>query len=220
MANKRRIVVTSGPTREFIDPIRFISNPSTGKMGYHIAKAAVARGYEVVYIVGPGDPQYCDVVGAKTKRVISTEDMLKEVLRSLKKQAILIMAAAPADYRPEKRSPVKLKKTESPELKLIPNPDILKTINEKGLKDKLGLFLVGFAAETHNGENYALKKLEEKNLDIIFLNDLSRKDSGFAVETNQLTLFTREGRKEKWKTDSKEKLGEKIISTLESYFFR
>lgn len=217
MAKKPPIIVTSGPTREFIDPIRYISNPSSGKMGYFIAKAALLKGYPVTYIAGPGDPEYRNLEQAKNIPVTSTEDMLRAVKKSLQKNAILIMAAAPADYRPEKKSPVKLKKTEAPELRLVPNPDILKEVSAICQKKNLPITLVGFAAETHNGEKYALKKLQEKNLDLIFLNDLSRKDSGFGVDTNQLTVFRRDGLKQKWKTATKEELGFRILEQIEIY---
>lgn len=217
MRRKPLLIVTSGPTREFFDPIRYLSNPSTGKMGYFIALAGVNRGYPVSYICGPGDPEYRQVPGAHNIPVVSTEDMLHAVRGQMKKRAVLVMAAAPADYRPVRRSPIKLKKTESPNLQLTPNPDILQTVGDEARARQLDMVMVGFAAETHNAEQYARDKLEHKKLDIIFLNDLSRADSGFAVDTNQLTVFRRDGSMEHWKTEGKERLGHKIIDEIDHY---
>ncbi|RME91027.1 MAG: phosphopantothenoylcysteine decarboxylase [Candidatus Hydrogenedentota bacterium] len=213
-----KIVVTSGPTREFIDPIRYISNPSTGKMGYYIAKAAVNSGFPVTYIAGPVDSEFAKVDEATNISVLSTQDMLDAVLKSITNNCVLIMAAAPADYRPAKRYEVKMKKTDSPDIHLVPNPDILQTVNlyrdAKGIRN---LHLIGFAAETHDTDKYALEKLQKKNLDMIFLNDLTRKDSGFGVNTNQLTVFYRNGKKEVWPPMAKEKLGYQIIREIEQW---
>lgn len=214
MSQKPRLIVTSGPTREYFDPIRFLSNPSTGKMGHSIATAGIDAGYEVIYISGPVPEVYATVNGAQNISIISTLDLLDAVLRNLTPDCSLIMAAAPADYRPDKKSAIKLKKTESPVLNLVPNPDILKSAREYTDKEKLPVTLVGFAAETHNVEEYAKEKLRVKKLDMIFLNDVSRSDSGFGSETNQLTLFRKDGSVEKWSTMNKDALGGKIISEL------
>lgn len=213
-----RVIVTSGPTREFVDPIRFLSNPSTGKMGYYIAKAARNHGFKVTYIAGPVDADYAKVDEAENFSVQSTEDMLKRVLSCIEPNSVLIMAAAPADYRPETRHDKKLKKTDSPHIHLVPNPDILKTVDAERTKRKIpNLYLIGFAAETHNTDEYALKKLKEKNLDMIFLNDLTRKDSGFGVDTNQLSVFDKNGGREDWPPMSKEKLGYQVIREVEKW---
>ncbi|MDH5716309.1 MAG: phosphopantothenoylcysteine decarboxylase [Spirochaetia bacterium] len=218
--NKSRvkIIVTAGPTREFVDPIRFLSNPSTGRMGYFIARACVNQGYKVTYIVGPVPVMFSKIKGAKNISIISTQDMLNSVLAELKSGSVLVMAAAPADYHPEKSYKHKIKKTETPYIHLVPNPDILKTVKKyielKKLKD---VILVGFAAETSNPEKNALKKLEEKKLDIIFLNDLSKAGSGFRVETNQLTVFRKDGSCQKWKKDTKERLGYRVLEEIEKW---
>lgn len=215
---KIKLIVTSGPTREFVDPIRFLSNPSSGKMGYYIAKAGINHGLKVTYISGPISAKYSEVEGAKNISVISTRDMLKAVSLEIKKNSALIMAAAPADYRPAQQFKRKLKKSDAPSIELILNPDILKTISRKSKKEKLqNFFLVGFAAETHNIEAYALKKLNEKNLDLIFLNDVIAEKSGFGTDTNELKVFFRGGRSETWLPDSKERLGYRIVDSVLGY---
>lgn len=212
-----KFIVTSGPTREFFDPIRFLSNPSTGKMGFSIATAAVQKGYKVTYISGPIAQRYRSVEHALNIRVTSTRDMLAAVSEQLTSNSVLIMAAAPADYRPEFYSEKKIKKGESGQLRLIPNPDILKSMAAKRLERKFkSCFLVGFAAETDDGHTYAQRKLVEKNLDLIFLNNLRNEQSGFGVNTNILTVFRADGSSELWEMASKEFLGEKIIKEVES----
>ncbi|MDH5720139.1 MAG: phosphopantothenoylcysteine decarboxylase [Spirochaetia bacterium] len=213
-----KIVVTSGPTREFMDPIRFISNPSTGRMGYYIARASVNQGYKVSYIVGPVPAAFSKIQGAKNISIVSTEDMLNSVLNELESESVLIMAAAPADYHPEKKSDIKIKKTEMPYIHLVPNPDILKTVKKHIEKNNIkDVTLIGFAAETHEPEKYAMKKLKEKELDMIFMNDLSKPDSGFQVDTNHLTVFRNDGSYTRWKKDTKERLGYKIIEEIETW---
>ena len=213
----QKVIVTSGPTREFFDPIRYLSNPSTGKMGYFIAKAALELGYEVVLISGPVLPPYDSVEGAKNISVTSTQDMLNAVLKEIRSNSILVMAAAPADFKSEKVSMQKLKKGVTKILRLYPNKDILEEVNLRSKKRKFeNLTLVGFAAETHNLKEYALKKLKSKNLDMIFLNDLSKKNSGFQVDTNELTVFRRDGTNERWPLSSKKNLGEKIMAEIGS----
>ncbi|MCB1199893.1 MAG: phosphopantothenoylcysteine decarboxylase, partial [Leptospiraceae bacterium] len=155
--------------------------------------------------------------GANNIDVISTDDMLAGVLSQLRENCTLIMAAAPADYKPLKKSEVKIKKTESPSLDLVPNPDILKTVGKHAKDKNIPVTLIGFAAETHSVEEYAKKKLKEKDLDMIFLNDLSRSDSGFGVDTNHLTVFRRDGTREEWPLAGKERLGYMIIHEIEKY---
>lgn len=213
---KPRIVITSGPTREFIDSIRFLSNPSTGRMGYHIARAGVNLGYQVSYVHGPVPIQFREVYGAENVSVTSTVEMMEEVLKRLAPKTILVMAAAPADYRPEKRFENKLKKKEHPEIRLVPNPDILMSADEYIRENNIeGVRLIGFAAEVQNPEEYAVSKLKRKNLDMIFLNDLSKPGSGFAVDTNEISVFHRDGSSFQWESDTKEKLGYRIIKEIE-----
>lgn len=217
--SRYKIIVTSGPTREYIDTIRFLSNPSTGRMGYHIARAGINTGYRVTYIHGPVPQKYRDVPNAENIAVESTVDMLNTVIENIEPYTVLIMAAAPADYRPEKKFSHKLKKKETPEIKLVPNPDILMTVGEEVAKKKIeNVILVGFAAELQNAHEYALSKLEKKNLDLIFLNDLSQPGSGFGVDTNQLTVIRKDKSFEKWENDTKEKLGYRIIQEIEKWW--
>ncbi len=215
---RRRLIVTSGPTREFFDPIRFLSNPSTGRMGHSIATAAVRRrAFEVVFISGPVMPEFARVEGAHNVSVTSTDDMLSAVGEALTASGILVMAAAPADYKPAVKSPVKIKKTENPQINLVPNPDILKEMARRNATLSPRALLIGFAAETHETEKYALGKLRDKELDMIFLNDVSRQGAGFASATNEFTVFYRDGRRLELANAAKEELGEKIIDCILEY---
>ncbi len=213
--------MTSGPTREFLDPIRYLSNPSTGQMGYAIAEAALLKGYKVSFISGPVSRTYSHIKGAKNTQIISTRDMLLAVMKEIESECALIMAAAPADFRPEKSFHKKVKKKEMHGISLVNNPDILKKVGSIIKKKSIeNFFLIGFAAETHEGEEYALQKLREKNLDIIFLNDLSQKNSGFGVNTNCLTVFRKDLIQKKWDVMSKKHLGHKIIQEIENYLLK
>jgi len=214
----RKIIVTSGPTREHFDPIRFLSNPSTGRMGHSIATAAVAKGgWTVVYISGPVSPEFANVDRAENISVTSTEEMLAAVEKHLEPKGILIMAAAPADYRPAVRSPIKIKKTENPQISLVPNPDILKAMAAKNRSFSPRALLIGFAAETHDTEKYAQDKLKAKELDMIFLNDVSKAGAGFASATNEFTIFFKNGSREELTNARKEELGRQIIDRVLRY---
>lgn len=215
---RRTVIVTSGPTREHFDPIRFLSNPSTGRMGHAIACAALKlENVEVVFISGPVTSEFATVAGAKNIAVTSTEDMLQAVDANLGPGDILVMSAAPADYKPAVRSPIKIKKTENPQINLVPNPDILKCMAEKNRGLNPRAVLIGFAAETHETEKYALGKLKDKNLDMIFLNDVSRQGAGFASATNEFTVFFQDGRRLELANAVKEVLGDKIIDCIAEY---
>jgi phosphopantothenoylcysteine decarboxylase/phosphopantothenate--cysteine ligase len=187
-------------------------------MGHSIAAAAVRRDlFEVVFISGPVMPDYATVEGARNVSVISTNDMLAAVADALQPGGILVMAAAPADYRPAVKSPVKIKKTENPQISLVPNPDILKEMARRNTEISPRALLIGFAAETHETEKYALGKLRDKQLDMIFLNDVSRQGAGFASATNEFTVFYRDGRRLELANAVKEELGEKIIDCVLEY---
>ena len=213
---KPTFIVTSGPTREFIDPIRYLSNPSTGKMGYFIAQAVIKSADPLIFISGPVDKKYGNIVGAKKNiSVVSTEEMLNAVLKNLKNNSVLIMAAAPADYKSNKRFKSKIKKIQEPSIQLIPNPDILKKVQEKIRQSKLkNIFCIGFAAETDDAYKNAHKKLKEKNLDMIFLNNVRQKNVGFASDTNQITMIKKNNSQIRWKLDTKENLAYKIIDEV------
>lgn len=184
----KQVVITAGPTREALDPVRYISNHSSGKMGFALAEAARDAGALVTVICGPVNLPTPERV--KRMDVVSAEDMLAAALSQVGKADIFIAAAAVADYRPEDCSCHKIKKTDDSDtlvLKLIKNPDIVATV----AKHKQRPFTVGFAAETQNVEDYAHKKMQSKNLDMIVANDVSRTDIGFNSDQNAVTVFNR-----------------------------
>ncbi len=187
----RRIVVTAGPTWEAMDPVRFITNRSSGKMGYALAREAYLRGAEVVLISGPSNER--PPRGIEFINVSSAREMKDAVLDKAKRADAIIKAAAVSDYRPKYRAKSKIKKgVESLTLELVKNPDILSELGKK--RSKRRCVLVGFAAETEDVIQNAKKKLKEKNLDFIVANDVSRKDSGFQTDTNLVKIIHRDGR--------------------------
>lgn len=204
-----KVLVTAGPTREEIDPIRFISNYSSGKMGYAIARAARRRGAEVTLVTGPtclAEPHGVAVVS-----VVSAAEMREAVLAKAVGSTIVIKAAAVADYRPAQRADAKIKKSTAPlTLKLVKNPDIL---DELG-KMKGERLLVGFAAETGDLLENAGKKLIEKNLDMVVANDVSQAGAGFNVDTNIVKLLYRDGRIEDLLLMGKEELADVILDRI------
>ncbi len=181
------ILVTAGPTVEPIDPVRYISNRSSGKMGYAIARAARRRGADVTLISGPSALKPPE--GVSFISVEKTSEMEAQVFKSLKETTAIIMAAAVADYMTTDEAKVKLKKTESMTLKLKKTNDILARLGEKKGKR----ILIGFAAETGRDIKSAKNKLKAKNLDLIVLNDISQKGAGFDVDTNVVTLINKKG---------------------------
>jgi phosphopantothenoylcysteine decarboxylase/phosphopantothenate--cysteine ligase len=184
-----RILVTSGPTREPIDPVRYLSNRSSGKMGHAIATAALRRGAEVVLIAGP--TPLSPPPGAAYVPVQTAEDMREAALQHLDTATIVIKAAAVADYRAKDPSATKIKskKDEGLTLSLVPNPDILKELASR----KGGAFLVGFAAETHEVRAHAAAKLKAKGVDLLVANDVSGHGIGFEADENQVILLDRWG---------------------------
>lgn len=166
MARKKiKILISAGPTREYIDPIRFISNPSSGKMGYLIAEYAKKNGFDVILVSGPTHLEPPE--GVKLIKVETAKQMEKEILKNFPKVDILIMAAAVSDWRPYRKFKRKLKRKNQWTLKLIPNPDILKNVsNIKKENQKI----IGFALETDNILKNAIKKLKEKKIDLIIGN--------------------------------------------------
>lgn len=183
----RKVVVTAGPTREWIDPVRFLSNPSTGKMGYAIAEVAQRRGATVELISGPVSlPAPWNV---QLTRVESTEDMLEACRAALGDAQAWVMAAAPADYRPERRASHKIKKQGDTPLSLewAANPDILSTLPRRP-----GQVRVGFAAESQHLVEHAREKLVRKDLDLVVANDITAADAGFGHDTNRVVLVSRD----------------------------
>jgi len=209
----KRILVTAGPTRETLDPVRYITNHSSGKMGYAIAEAAAEEGAEVILVSGP--TQLDTPKGVKRISVVSTQEMFDAVMANLDVDAV-IKAAAPADYKAADYSDEKIKKTEGDlSIRFEKNPDILKRVGEL----KTHQVLVGFAAETHNVEAYAKKKLVEKNLDMIVANDVTAEGAGFNGDTNIVTIYDRSGDVFKYdcmeKTDVAKVILNKVIERLQ-----
>lgn len=180
------VLITAGPTREKIDPVRYLTNRSSGRMGYALAEAALRRGARVLLVSGP--TALAAPVSAELTRVESTEQMREAVLNLLPQASIVIKTAAVSDYRPRSTARQKMKRKGPMALELEPTPDILKDISlKKGTQ-----ILVGFAAETENVLENARQKLVSKNLDAIVVNDVSREGIGFDSERNAVTIITRE----------------------------
>jgi phosphopantothenoylcysteine decarboxylase/phosphopantothenate--cysteine ligase len=185
------VLVTAGPTREAIDPVRYISNPSSGKMGYAIARAAENRGARVVLISGP--VALTPPLNTQVVPVTTAEEMAAAVFERLEQAQVVVKVAAVSDYRPVVAHDHKIKKGAAGiQIDLERTTDILKEVGRRRRADQI---LVGFAAETHDMETYARRKLAEKRLDVIAANLIGPADSGFAAETNRLTLFFADGRK-------------------------
>jgi phosphopantothenoylcysteine decarboxylase / phosphopantothenate---cysteine ligase len=182
-----RLLITAGPTREAIDPVRYLSNHSSGKMGYAVARAASEMGADVTLISGPVNLR--PPAGVEVVYVNSAREMHQEVLQRFPQSDVVIKAAAVADYRPENPRQKKIKKSGDMNLALVRNPDILAELGS--IKDKQ--VLVGFAAETDNMAQNATEKLSRKNLDMIVANDLTMDGAGFNSDTNVVTLFFVDG---------------------------
>ncbi len=183
----KKILISAGPTVEAIDPVRYVSNHSSGKMGYAIATAAETRGAEVTLVSGPVQLQ--SPVNVERIDVVSCDDMFNAMMDQFPKAEIIIKVAAVADFKPKVSKSVKIKKKGEQQdlnIDMTQNPDILKQLGQKKSKNQ---FLVGFAAETNDLEQYALKKMKAKNLDMIVANIVGKKDSGFSADTNRVTLF-------------------------------
>lgn len=182
----KRFLITAGPTYENIDPVRFIGNHSSGKMGYEIAKNAAKRGAKVILVSGPSSEKVADK-NITLHKVTSAQEMYDEVFKYYDNVDVAIMSAAVADYTPKVKATEKIKKNESElTIELVKNKDILKTMGEQ----KSHQFLVGFALETQNEEENAKGKLIKKNLDMIILNSLRDEGAGFANSTNKIKIFT------------------------------
>lgn len=206
----KKIVVTAGATREPIDPVRFISNHSSGKMGVALAKAAWRRGADVTLIVGHVDvplPREIATVNADT-----VEEMSRAVAENLPRTDVLIMAAAPADFRPASAAKEKIKKGRgAPKIALEPTEDILKSTIPKRKKKSL---IVGFALETADGLENAREKLKSKDLDMVVLNDAREPGAGFGVDTNRVTVISRDGKQHELELMSKTDLAEVLLDRV------
>ncbi|HEX4685014.1 MAG TPA: bifunctional phosphopantothenoylcysteine decarboxylase/phosphopantothenate--cysteine ligase CoaBC [Gemmatimonadaceae bacterium] len=207
----RRVLVTAGPTREPIDPVRFISNHSSGKMGVALAAAAWRRGADVDLVAGPLSVPAPP--GIAVHGVESTEDMAAAVERLLPHSDVLVMAAAPADFRPAVPAADKIKKSDAPaSLSLLPTPDIL---NATKAARRSGAVVVGFALETTDVLAGGKKKLVSKELDMIVVNDATEAGAGFGVDTNRVTLIMRDGDESRLPLMSKVEVADAILDRVE-----
>ena len=203
-------LISAGPTREWIDPVRFISNPSSGKMGYALANEAQKRGFGVKLVSGPVCLKAVD--GVTVKQVETAEEMSIAMLENYATADLIIMCAAVSDHRPKLKWKQKKKKLEFPKnIELIPNEDIL---DQLGKKKKKSQTLIGFAAETENGVQNALNKLNKKNLDWIALNDVSNSSIGFNSDFNEITLFSSDGKIAKLGFCNKEELATQMFELI------
>lgn len=204
----KKVVVTAGGTQEALDPVRVLTNRSSGKQGYALAQAAIDAGADVTLIATP--TALTPPVGAKVVRVESVQEMLDALMNE--SADALIMAAAAADFRPKQIAKEKLKKRDGiPQIELEAAPDILKTVSGSKSGKKRFKVMVGFAAESQALLENASEKLQSKGLDLIAANDISAPDAGFAVETNRITLLFKDGEKEDLPLMSKSEAAEKII---------
>ena len=207
----KTVLITAGPTYEAIDPVRFIGNHSSGKMGFSLAEEAVKRGAKVILISGPTS-QKTDYKNIEIHRVTSAKEMYDEVFKYYEKVDIAIASAAVADYAPKIVAKEKIKKSEEEfTIELVKNPDILKTMGEK----KTHQFLVGFALETQNEEENAKNKLQKKNLDMIVLNSLRDEGAGFQKDTNKVKILTHSEQKE-FSLKSKDEVAKDILDFVET----
>ncbi|MCX8071622.1 MAG: bifunctional phosphopantothenoylcysteine decarboxylase/phosphopantothenate--cysteine ligase CoaBC [Candidatus Binatia bacterium] len=204
-----RILVTAGPTREFLDPVRFLTNRSSGKMGFQLAAAAWRRGAKVKLITGP--VSLATPHGVERRDVVSAEDMFHAVQEEFRAATVLIMCAAVADYRPAERRPTKLKKQSARwSVELEPTVDILASI----ASSKEQRFVVGFAAETENVEESGRSKLLRKGLDLVVANDVSRPGAGMEADVNSAILLDRFGGRVELPLMSKAELAEAILDRV------
>lgn len=208
----KRVLISAGPTVEAIDPVRYVSNHSSGKMGYAVAKAAEKRGAVVTLVSGPVHLE--TPVGVERISVETCDEMATRMLSHLSDADIIIKVAAVADYKPVDPKSGKIKKKEGNTeltLNMVENPDILKLIGERKTKKQ---FLVGFAAETEDLEKNAVLKIKKKNLDMIAANLVGSKDSGFKADTNKVKLIFKDGSSSDIPLMEKEKLANILIDTI------
>ncbi|WP_426274703.1 bifunctional phosphopantothenoylcysteine decarboxylase/phosphopantothenate--cysteine ligase CoaBC [Chryseobacterium sp. S-02] len=211
----KTILITAGPTYEAIDPVRFIGNHSSGKMGFSLAEEAAKRGAKVILISGPSTEK-TNIQNIETYRVTSAKEMFEKVFQFYENVDVAIASAAVADYAPKEVAKEKIKKNDDNlTIELIKNPDILKTMGEK----KNHQFLVGFALETQNEEENAKGKLEKKNLDMIVLNSLRDEGAGFKNDTNKIKIFTKT-EKTQFDLKSKDEVAKDIFNFIENQLLK
>lgn len=211
----KTILITAGPTYEAIDPVRFIGNHSSGKMGFSLAEQAAKRGARVILISGPS-AEKTSLQNIEIHRVTSAKEMFDKVFQYYENVDIAIASAAVADYAPKEVAKEKIKKNDDNlTIELIKNPDILRTMGEK----KNHQFLVGFALETQNEEENAKGKLEKKNLDMIVLNSLRDEGAGFKNDTNKIKIFTK-SEKTEFNLKSKDEVAKDIFDFIENQLLK
>ncbi|MBP9027649.1 MAG: bifunctional phosphopantothenoylcysteine decarboxylase/phosphopantothenate--cysteine ligase CoaBC [Aminivibrio sp.] len=206
----KNVLVTAGPTWEFLDPVRFLSNPSTGKMGYAMARAAWYRGASVTFVHGPAS--FSNLSGFDVKSVVSAEEMKRTVLALSEEMNFIVKAAAVGDFRAASFSDRKIKRAnaDTVTIDLVQNTDIAASLGERKAP---GQVLVGFAAESHDLLANASEKMKRKNLDFIVANDITASDSGFGTDTNTVKLLSRTGTAEEF-SGTKEDVAEKVWSSI------
>ena len=211
----RKIVITAGGTQEPIDPVRYLTNRSSGRQGYALARAALNMGAEVTLISAP---THLDApVGVKLVDVRTAEEMLAAVLTHTAQADALIMVAAVADFKPAQATAEKIKKTSAaPSIELSSTPDILEEVSKQKKKVKFPKVTVGFAAESQELLKNAEKKLKAKKLDFIVANDISAKDAGFEVGTNQVTILFADGEKEELPLMSKDEVAVAVVEHIKN----
>ena len=207
--SKYKAIVTAGPTHEYIDPVRYITNKSSGKQGYEIAKSLSNKGFETTLISGPTNLEVDDNVNLI--QVETAEEMFKATQNSLPAD-VAVFSAAVGDYKVKDIQKVKIKKQDNLSLKLEKNMDILNYVsNHNSLRPKL---VIGFAAETNDLENYSIKKLNDKNCDWIVANDVSNKKIGFNSDFNEVSIFFKKGNKEKLSYKHKSEISDEIVEKI------
>jgi phosphopantothenoylcysteine decarboxylase/phosphopantothenate--cysteine ligase len=207
----KKVLITAGPTQEAIDPVRYISNHSSGKMGLALAEAFYLKGADVQLITGPTNQQ-TNYDGIQVTHVVSAEDMFNVATCSFHDVDVAVMSAAVADYRPITTATQKIKKTEANlSIELSKTKDILKTLGERKKPHQL---LIGFALETNNEREHALNKLKSKNADMIVLNSLNDANAGFAYDTNKVTVFDKDGNETAFDLSSKKNIANEIVNLV------
>ncbi len=215
----RRIVVTAGPTREALDPVRFISNPSSGRQGFALAQAALDRGADVTLITGP--THLPTPAGAQRVDVATARALHDAVIPAVQRADVLLMAAAVGDYRPASVAPHKLKKSDGDlNLRLARTRDILSAVALQWAETRHPHIVLGFAAESEDVLKNARLKLASKNLDMIVANDITASDAGFGAETNRVVILDREGGVEKLPLMSKAAVAEAVLERVEDLLHR
>jgi phosphopantothenoylcysteine decarboxylase/phosphopantothenate--cysteine ligase len=206
----KKALVTAGPTHESLDPVRFIGNNSSGKMGVAIAENLAEKGAKVKLVLGPSTIKVDEKIN--TVKVISANEMYEACMKDFQSFDIIIMAAAVADYSPKNKSVQKIKKEkEEFTLELIKTKDIL---FEAGKRKAPAQTLVGFALETENEKENAIKKLSKKNADLIVLNSLNDKQAGFGIDTNKITIFDKNKKEYQFAAKTKKEVAEDIVNTI------